>query len=89
MDDIRWKQRHLNYTNILKVLNTNLADREPKEFTELEHIGLAKSFELSFELMWKLLKDFWEQEEIEIGLISPKNILKAAMGEIIGTRVGR
>ena len=78
MDDIRWKQRHANYTNILKVLNDNLADREPPEFTELERIGLAKSFELSFELLWKLLKDFLEYEEVVIGLISPKNILKAA-----------
>ena len=78
MADIRWKQRHANYSNILKVLNDSFAGREPSEFTELERIGLAKSFELSFELLWKLLKDFMEHEEIEIGLISPKNILKAA-----------
>ena len=78
MDDIRWKQRHANYTNILKILNDNLTKREPMEFSELERIGLAKSFELSFELLWKLIKDFLEHEEIEIGLISPKNILKAA-----------
>ena len=78
MDDIRWKQRHANYSKILKVLNNNLADKEPLEFSELERIGLAKSFELSFELLWKLLKDFLEHEEVEIGLISPKNILKAA-----------
>ena len=78
MNDIRWKQRHANYTNILKILNDNYSSREPLEFTELERIGLAKCFELSFELLWKLLKDFLEHEEVEIGLISPKNILKAA-----------
>ena len=78
MNDIRWKQRHASYANILKVLSGNLAGREPQEFTELERIGLAKSFELSFELLWKLLKDYLEHEEIVIDLISPKYILRAA-----------
>ena len=78
MNDIRWKQRYSNYTNMLKVLNDNLQNKEPNSFTKLEKIGLAKTFELSFELLWKLLKDYLEYEQIEIGLISPKNILKAA-----------
>ena len=78
MNDIRWKQRHSNYTKTLIILKENLSNREPPEFSELERIGLAKSFELSFELLWKLLKDFLEHEEVEVGLISPKNILKAA-----------
>ena len=58
MNDIRWKQRHANYTNILKILSDSLTDKELKEFTELERIGLAKSFELSFELLWKLYERF-------------------------------
>jgi len=78
MADIRWKQRLTNYSNILKILNDGLTEKELKNISELERIGLAKSFELSFELLWKLLKDFLEHEEIEIGLISPKNVLKAA-----------
>jgi len=78
MQDIRWKQRYSNYTNLLNLLNSSLQDKSPDEFTELEQIGLAKSFELCFELLWKLLKDYLEYEDIEIGLISPKNILKAS-----------
>ena len=78
MQDIRWKQRHSSYTSILNLLNDSMAGKDPEDFTELEQIGLAKSFELSFELLWKLLKDYLESENIEIGLISPGNILKAA-----------
>jgi len=78
MQDVRWKQRYENYTNVLHLLNSSLRDRSPGDFSELEQIGLAKSFELSFELLWKLIKDYLEHEEIEIELISPKNILKAA-----------
>ena len=76
MDDVRWKQRYSNYTNILKILKSSVINKDPNEFSELEKIGFAKSFELCFELLWKLLKDFLEYEEIETDLISPKNILK-------------
>ena len=74
MQDIRWKQRHAKYCKMLNVLKESLRDKALDDFTELELIGLAKSFEL----LWKLLKDYLEHEEIEIGLSSPKNILKAS-----------
>jgi len=78
MQDIRWRQRYSNYTSILSLLKRSLQNKSVDDFTELEQIGLAKSFELCFELMWKLLKDYLEYEDIEIGLLSPKNIIKAA-----------
>ena len=79
MQDIRWKQRYSNYHKMLNVLKNNLRyDEIPDEFVETMQIALVKSFELSFELMWKLLKDYLEHEEIEIGIKSPKNILKTA-----------
>lgn len=77
MQDIRWRQRHSNFTSVLKLLENNFQGKDPADFSELEQIGLAKSFELCFELLWKLLKDYLEHEEIEIGLISPKNVLQA------------
>jgi nucleotidyltransferase substrate binding protein (TIGR01987 family) len=76
--DIRWHQRHANYSKILSLLNSNVGSYDLNEFGELELIGLAKSFELTFELMWKLIKDYLEYEEVEIGVISPKNVLRAA-----------
>jgi nucleotidyltransferase substrate binding protein (TIGR01987 family) len=78
MKDIRWRQRYSNYSNIIKLLKSNFQNKAPHHFNELEQIGLAKSFELCFELLWKLLKDYLEYEDVEIGIVSPKNILKAA-----------
>lgn len=78
MQDTRWKQRYMSYSKILGLLYDNLLSKSPNDYSELEQIGLAKSFELCFELMWKLLKDYLEYENVEIGLISPKNILKSA-----------
>ena len=78
MENVRWKQRYTNFSNMLRILTESLQQKELDTFSELEQIGLAKSFELCFELFWKLLKDYLEHEEIEIGLISPKNVLRAA-----------
>jgi len=63
---------------MVALLQTNLQTNELADFDELEQIGLAKSFELCFELLWNLLKDYLEYENIEIGVLSPNNILKAA-----------
>jgi nucleotidyltransferase substrate binding protein (TIGR01987 family) len=88
MHDIRWKQRYSNYASMLNLLNSSLQNKTLNDFTELEQIGLSKSFELCFELLWKLLKDYLEYEDIEIGLISPKNILKAAAAKGLLQQIG-
>ena len=77
-NSIRWKQRYNNYAAMLKILADSFSHNSVQEYSELEQIGLAKSFELSFALMWKLLKDYMEYEGVEIGLLSPKNVLKTA-----------
>jgi nucleotidyltransferase substrate binding protein (TIGR01987 family) len=63
---------------MLELLAASLQGAEVADFGELEQIGLAKSFELSFELMWKLIKDYLEYQGVEIGITSPKNVLRVA-----------
>jgi len=78
MPDFRWKQRYANYPSMLNLLNDSFKGKSINDFSELEQIGLAKSFELSFELSWKLLKDYLEHKDAEIGLITPTNVFKTA-----------
>jgi len=78
MVEERYQQRYKNYSKIIKQLNTHLSTHQIEEFSDLEQTGLATQFQLSFELMWKLLKDYLEYQEVEIGVISPKNVLRAA-----------
>jgi len=78
VNDTRWKQRFQNYSNIASLLEKELKNREIDSFTDLERGGIGQWYELSFELLWKLIKDYLEFSEVEIGLISPKNILKTA-----------
>jgi nucleotidyltransferase substrate binding protein (TIGR01987 family) len=74
MGDIRWKQRYSNYTGILKLLRNNLYDNSPGDFNELEQIGLAKGYELCFELLWKLLKDYLTVQGFAVN--SPREVIK-------------
>jgi nucleotidyltransferase substrate binding protein (TIGR01987 family) len=77
-EPLRYQQRYKNYSKLIKQLNEYLSTHSIKDFSDLEQTGLATQFQLSFELMWKLLKDYLEYQEAEIGVISPKNVLRAA-----------
>lgn len=63
-DERRWQQRLDTFGTALAQL-TNACDRERYEY--LEQAGLIKTFEFSFELSWKVLKDllFYEGHDVK------------------------
>lgn len=71
--DIRWKQRFNNFEKATKQL---------QEFIELESLnkfelqGLIQCFEYTFELAWKTMKDYLEQEGFEVK--SPRATIQTA-----------
>lgn len=78
--DIRWRQRFENYGKALAQLEEFLAQPQLNKF---EAQGLIQCFEYTFELGWKVLKDYLEaqglsaptpraaiQQAFQIGLIS-------------------
>lgn len=71
--DIRWQQRFAQFQKSFKLLQTALAIETP---SEVERAGLIQFFEITFELGWKLLKDFQEAEGYTI--TSPRNAIKQA-----------
>lgn len=73
MKDIRWKQRFQNYERAFKLLEGAIAI---EELSEIERAGLIQFFEMSFELAWKLLKDYLQEEGFTVR--SPKETLKQA-----------
>jgi nucleotidyltransferase substrate binding protein (TIGR01987 family) len=74
MEDIRWKQRLSNFDKALSLLHTSLKINNP---SDLERAGIVQFFEITFELSWKLIKDFIESEGIN-ELASPRQIIKKA-----------
>lgn len=71
--DIRWKQRFNNFEK---------ATNQLQEFIELEKLnkfevqGLIQCFEYTFELAWKTMKDYLEEEGFEVK--SPRSTIQTA-----------
>lgn len=57
--DIRWKQRFENFTKVLKQLHLFV---DKVHLNPLEEQGMIKSFEYTYELAWKTMKDFYESQ---------------------------
>lgn len=52
--EIRWQQRLANFEKAMSRLDSAC---EEENYSDLERAGLVKTFEFSFELAWKTLKD--------------------------------
>ncbi len=53
--EIRWQQRFMNFEKSYKLL---AASCQKIDLTELERAGMIRFFEMTFELGWKVLKDY-------------------------------
>lgn len=73
-EDIRWKQRFDNFEKSLHLLKQSLLIHEPN-ITEMA--GIIKFFEISFELSWKVLKDYMENLGND-NVNFPRQIIKEA-----------
>lgn len=70
---VRCKQRFSNYEKSLNHLKTTV---EKESLNDIEKAGLIQFFEVSFELAWKVMKDFLTAESYEVK--SPRDSIKTA-----------
>ncbi len=73
MKDIRYKQRFQNYENAFNMLKDSLQIDNP---SIVEKAGIIQFCELTFEIGWKLLKDYCEFEGYTVN--SPREAIKTA-----------
>lgn len=71
--DIRWKQRFSNFEKAYNLLEQTLRITTP---SDAERAGLIQFFEMAFELAWKLMKDYLQEQGFTIN--SPKEAIKQA-----------
>lgn len=69
--DIRWQQRFDNFQRAFLFLQ--MACKQ-NTFTHLEEAGVVQSFEFTFELAWKTLKDYLEQKGLNPRF--PRDVIK-------------
>ena len=77
-DDIRWKQRFDNFKNSILVLERVTADITPSSSpNETTILATIQAFEMTFELAWKVCKDYLNKSGLDVKL--PKPVLKEAV----------
>ena len=77
MADIRWKQRFDNFDRAF-ILLREVNDRGVETLSQLEKEGAIQRFEFAFELAWKTLKDYLEQDGVIVKPATPRNVIKEA-----------
>jgi nucleotidyltransferase substrate binding protein (TIGR01987 family) len=77
---IRWQQRFQNFEKAYLLLERTLKIDSP---SEAERGGIIQFYEITFELSWKLMKDFLES--IGIDSQGPRGVIKNAFTENIIT----
>lgn len=79
-EESRWLQRFQNYQRALIHLDQALKSTEEKDiedFSDLEKQGMIKCFEMAFELAWKTLQDYFNEQGYEYGA-GPKMTIQQA-----------
>ncbi len=72
MTDIRWKLRFDNFEKALQHLEAALEVEDPDI---IQKAGTIQFFEMTFELSWKVLKDYLEAQGFS-GIKSPRDAIK-------------
>jgi nucleotidyltransferase substrate binding protein (TIGR01987 family) len=85
MTDVRWKQRLQNFDRAFMLLRSALDSKPLDAFNELEREGLIQRFEYTYELAWKTLRDYLEENGITVNPVTPRNVIKEAFAAKIVT----
>ena len=71
-------QKVENYQNALKRLEEAIARYQTAPNDTLYRDGLIQRFEFTFELAWKSLKEYMEDQGMVLTIVSPRSVLKEA-----------
>jgi nucleotidyltransferase substrate binding protein (TIGR01987 family) len=78
MPDIRWRQRYQNFDRAASLLKSALESKKLEDFSDLEAEGVIQRFEYTYELAWKTMKDYLEENGVTITPLTPRNVIKEA-----------
>jgi nucleotidyltransferase substrate binding protein (TIGR01987 family) len=82
--DIRWKQRFSNYQKAYSKLADVVENNTLEKLNDLEKEGLIQRFEYTYELAWKVMKDYLEYQGIT-GITGSRDAIREAFQKEIIT----
>lgn len=74
----RWMLRFESYQRAFALLRAGVESMEAHELNPLEQEGLVQRFEYTWELSWKVLRDYLEHSGVVLPTITPSAVIKAA-----------
>jgi nucleotidyltransferase substrate binding protein (TIGR01987 family) len=77
--DVRWIQRFNNFNKALKSLQIAIEEYREDEDSEVIKVGMIKFFEMTYELAWNTMKDYYEDQG-ETGIQGSKDAIKLSSG---------
>ncbi len=81
--DLRWLQRFDNWQRAYKTLQHALMAHQKSPGDEIVQMAVIKSFEMTFELSWKTMKDFLQYSGIDVKL--PREVIKQSFANAMLT----
>ena len=76
-NDLRWRQRFQNFGKAFEALQRRIDEYEQHPNDEAYQMALISSFIIMYELSWKVLKDYLQNEGVDVNN-SPKNVFRNA-----------
>lgn len=74
----RWIYRFDNYKRAFSLLREAIESLEKRDLTQLEKEGIIQRFEYTWELAWKVMKDYLESEGVVLDKVTPASVIRAA-----------
>lgn len=74
----RWVYRFDNYQRAFILLREAIESMEERPLSQLEKEGVIQRFEYTWELAWKVMKDYLESQGVILETITPAAAIKAA-----------
>ncbi len=78
-DKARWQYRFDNYKRAFHLLRDAIDAKRERTLSDLEEEGVIQRFEYTWELAWKTLKDYLENDGFALSKITPKAVIVAAI----------
>lgn len=75
----RWLYRFDNFKRAFALLSEAINTMQQRKLNQLEQEGIIQRFEYTWELTWKVLKDYLEYRGIILDTVTPAAVIKAAV----------